>query len=86
MFTYLGAADCVLPDGTSTPVYVNLASQQGLHDGIVGTATARDFPRSYLNEPEVTLRLPDGRARKFLVNDVLNGTRLKLVSNGEWLT
>lgn len=85
MFTYQGAADCILPDGTSMPVSVRLSAEPGLLDGIVGTATAPDFPQSYLSEAEVTLRLPDGRARKFLINDVVGTMRLELMSNGEWL-
>lgn len=69
MFTYRGTADCALSDGTSVPVSVALAAEPGLIDGIVGTATSPNFPVSYLNETEVTLRLPDGRARKFLIKE-----------------
>jgi len=85
MFSYQGTADCVLSDGTSMPVSVSLASGPGALDSIAGTATSPDFPLSYLNEAEVMLRLPDGRARKFLINNVTGTTGLELVSNGDWL-
>jgi hypothetical protein len=87
MFTYRGPADCALPDGTSMPVSVRLTSEPGLLDGITGTATASAFPVSYLNATEVTLRLPDGRARKFLIKDK-NGFGpivLHLTSHDDWL-
>ena len=69
MFTYQGVADCVLSNGTSMPVSVNLTSEPGLLKGLVGTATAIApvFPPSYLNADEVTLGFPDGRARRFVV-------------------
>ena len=85
MFTYRGTADCVLADGTSMPVSVRLTSEPGLLDGIVGTATAPNFPLPYLNQPEVTLRLPDGKARKFMVKNVAGFRTLELASNGDWL-
>jgi hypothetical protein len=85
MFSYPGTADCVLPDGSSMPVSVRLASRPGVLDSIAGIATSPDFPLSYLNAPEVTLRLPDGRARKFLVTNVRGTTELGLLSNGDWL-
>jgi hypothetical protein len=85
MSTYHGAANCVLADGTSIPVSVSLTSEPGLLDGFVGTATSRDFPLPYLTASEVTLRLPDGRARKFKKTNVLGVTVLELMSHGPWL-
>lgn len=57
----------------------------GALDSIAGTAISPNFPPSYRNAPEVTLRLPDGRARKFLVTNVAGTTALELTSNGDWL-
>ena len=74
MFTYPSTADCVLSDGTSMPVSVSLTPGPGAPDSIAGTATSPDFPPSYLNAPKVALRLPDGRARKFLVTNVVETT------------
>jgi len=85
MFTYRGPAVCALSDGTSMLVSVNLASEPGPIEGLVGTATAPAFPPSYLNAEEVTLRFPDGRARKFVVTDMLSGQVLKLMSTLDWL-
>jgi hypothetical protein len=85
MFTYPSTADCVLPDGTSMLVSVSLIAGPGALDSITGTATSPDFLPSYLNAPEVILRLSDGRARKFLVTNVVGTMELKLVSNGDWL-
>lgn len=80
MSIYRGPADCVLSDGTSMPVSVSLASEPGLLDGLVGTATSPNLPPSYLTATEVTLRLPDGRAPKFLITNMMGGTVLELVS------
>jgi hypothetical protein len=85
MFTYRGTADCALSDGTSVSVSVSLAAEPGPLDGIVGTAISSNFPVSYLNATEVTLRLPEGRARKFLIRNRLGMTTMELVSNGDWL-
>lgn len=85
MFTYRGTANCVLSDGTSVPVSVSITSEPGLLDSIVGTAISRNFPTSYLNETEVILQLPDGRAQKFMIKNVVGTTQLELVSNGDWL-
>jgi hypothetical protein len=78
--SYRGVADCVLSDGTSMPVSVSLTPEPGQIDGMVGTATAPDLPASYLNAREVTLRFPDGQARRFVVTDVLQGQALMLMS------
>jgi len=59
MFTYRGPAVCALSDGTSLPVSVNLTSEPGPIESLVGTATSLDFPPSYLNADEVTLRFPE---------------------------
>lgn len=59
MSTYCGPAACVLPGGISMPASVSLTSEPGLLNGLVGTATSPDFPLSYLNATEVTVRLPD---------------------------
>lgn len=85
MFTYPSTADCVLSDGTSMPVSVSLTPGPGALDSIAGTAISPEFPSSYRNAPEVTPRLPDGRARKFLVTNVVGTTALELASNGDWL-
>jgi hypothetical protein len=85
MFNYRGRADCALSDGTSVPVSVVLATELGLIDSIVGTATSANFPVPYLNATEVTLRLPDGRARKFLIKNKLSMKTMELASNGDWL-
>jgi len=85
MFTYRGTADCVLSDGTSMPVLARLTSGSGALDSISGIATSPDFPLPYRTETEVTLRLPDRRARKFLIENVVGTTELRLVSNGDWL-
>lgn len=67
------------------PVSVSLTSESGTLDGIVGTARSSNFPVSYLNETEVIMRLPDGKARKFMIKNVVGNMMLELVSNGDWL-
>jgi hypothetical protein len=84
---YSGKADCILEDGTALPVTVNFRSEQGMLDGLRGTAMGGGL--AYMNLSEIKLRFPDQRERMFLVIDapVINqgGGRLELVSKGDWL-
>jgi hypothetical protein len=90
MYSYQGAADCILPDGTALPVQVSLRSEPGLLDGLKGTATGGGVTFLKLAGAEVKLRLPDGRSRMFQVTDAPftsgHGGRLDLVSHREWLS